>query len=112
MQLPNANRAVISESKTSDYLFDAQHKDNGGKWRLFQALGYTQANWQQFETDVRQQHLILDDIEVQPNDYARRFRIDGELRGPLGSARIRTTWAIPFGTDVPHLTSAYQVRQR
>jgi uncharacterized protein DUF6883 len=109
--LPNADRAIISESKTRGYLFNPDHPDNGGKWRLFQALGYGQENWREFADDVKEQHLILDSTEVGRNDFARLFLIEGDLQGPIGSARIRTTWAIPFGTDVPVLTSAYRVRR-
>ena len=111
MRLPNADEAIIAERKLGAYLLDLSAKD-ASKARLFAALGYTQDNWQQFEADIRSQHLTRDAVEVAPNEFGRRWRIEAELRGPLGSAMIRTTWIILFGEDTPHLTSAYRIRRR
>lgn len=112
MLLPNAADAIIAPEKIRDYLLNPEHAKNRGKWRLFEALGYTRSNWPVLEADIREQHLVLDAEEVEPNAYARRYRIEGELKGPIGRARIRTTWAIPHETGVPRLTSAYRVKRR
>ena len=111
MKLPNADRAIVPEAKLRDYLLSPWHREGKSKARLFRALGYSQDNWQQLEADIRAQHLTQDAIEVAPDDFGRRWRIEAPLRGPSGSARIVTVWMIPTGREEPSFVTAYQARR-
>jgi hypothetical protein len=107
MLLPNALVATIPRPKLHDYVLDEAHTDNQGKAALFRALGYSQANWEQFAEDIRAQHLTQDAIYEGPGRWGEMWRIEAVLSGPFGSARIRTVWIIPFGTDQPRFVTAY-----
>jgi len=58
--LPNADQAIIPAEKLRDYLLNPDHPNNGGKARLYAALCYTAANWEDLAEDLRQQHLRFD----------------------------------------------------
>jgi hypothetical protein len=110
MRLPNADRAIIPEAKLRDYILNPDHARNQGKARLFMALGYSRQDWARLETDIRQQHLAADAIELTKNDYGRKWAIEAPLRGPNGEATIRTVWIVDFQSGVPRLLTAYRVR--
>jgi hypothetical protein len=54
MILSNIERVVIPAEKLRNYALNEMHRDNGGKARLFAALGYTQANWERMAQDIRE----------------------------------------------------------
>lgn len=109
MPFPNADRAIIPEAKLREYLLNPRGR-SPSQARLFAGLAYTAENWRLLDADIRSQHLTQDAREVQRNAFGRRWRIEADLRGPAGVARIRTTWIILNGTDVPRLTSAYRAK--
>jgi hypothetical protein len=106
--LRNADRAIIAPEKLRDYLLDPLHIDNRGKARLFAALGYTRANWEQLESDLRTQHLTKEATFGRKTEHGDRYRIVAVLRGPRGSANIRSIWQYDIGSDLPRFISAYQ----
>ena len=106
MILPNAAHAVIPPEKLRDYLLNPDHPENGGKARVFAALGYTAANWEELAEDLRQQHVSLD-AEEQLHPFWTRYIIAGRLQGPKGSANIRSVWQIDSGSQIPRLITAY-----
>jgi hypothetical protein len=105
--LTNVQSTIILPEKM-DYILNAEHPENGGKARLFAALGYTQENWEQLASDLRTQHLILDAQEVEPTRHGRKFEIVGLLRGPKGFANILSVWIIRWGEDFPRFVTAYR----
>ena len=72
MLLPNAERAEIDPQKLHGYLLSSTHPVGRFKARFFAALGYTAERWQQFEADLRAQHLTQ---EAQPGESMR----DGQI---------------------------------
>ena len=105
--LRNADRAIIEPQKLRDYLFVAEHVDNRGKARLFAALGYARENWQDFDRDLRSQHLTQVASFSRKTPHGDRYRIVAVLQGPRGSANIRSIWQYDLGSDVPRFLSAY-----
>jgi hypothetical protein len=57
VRLPGADGAHIDPQKLHGYLLSTSHPVGRFKARFFAALGYTAAIWQQFEADLRAQHL-------------------------------------------------------
>ncbi len=110
MPFRNASAAVIRESKTRGYVLNEGHTKNGGKARFFAALGFTPDNWQDFEAALREQHLTQDAFEAGVNAVGRKWIIEAELKGPKGSARIRSVWFVPFDGDTPSFVTAYPDR--
>ena len=106
MRLENSARSRVGLSKVI-YLVDPEHPKNGGKARLFNALGYHQDNWEQLDKDLREQHLVLDAEEVERTIHGRKYAITGILQGPTGNANMLSVWIIRWEEDFPRFVTAY-----
>jgi hypothetical protein len=108
VKVPNAEKAVIATEKLCNYLLNPAHRRGGSKARVLLSLGYSIANWQQLDADLRVQHLTAD-IECQEeSEYGDRFEIVAPLIGPNSrSILFRSIWQIDSGTDYPRLITIY-----
>jgi hypothetical protein len=76
-------------------------------------MGYTVANWQQLESDIREQHLTQPAQPGQPSPYGRKYTITAALQGPRGLARqVTTVWIIRPGNDVAELVTIEPASRR
>lgn len=108
MTLPNADRAVIKGTKLFDYLLSNSHPVGRFKAKFFANLGYSQENWQRFETDLRNQHLTRPATLVGTTGHGRKYEIRAILNGPNGRAsEVVSAWIIRNGEDVPRFVTAY-----
>lgn len=109
MKLPNADNAIIAPEKLRDYLLNCDHRRGGSKAKLLLTMGYQSDQWQQLETDVRQQHLAADVDIVKQNNYGTTYEIAAALKGPSRRDPIlfRSIWQIDFGTNLPRLITMY-----
>jgi len=107
--IPNAQQAIIAPEKFGRYLLlTARSK---GKSRFFAALGYTRDNWTEFETALREQHLILDAEEVDDTQWGKMYAIVGPITGPSGEqANVRSIWIIRTGEETPRFVTAYRAK--
>jgi len=91
MKLPGD--AIISSEKLTHYLLVPQER--GDKSAYLAKAGYTQANPEQLEHDIRTQMLALDAIFVETNRFGRVYEIRGCLRGPNQvRLALRSIWMI------------------
>lgn len=108
MLLPNAERAEIDPQKLHGYLLSSTHPVGRFKARFFAALGYTAERWQQFEADLRAQHLTQ---EAQPGESMRDgqiYTIRAILKGPTGqTAVVLSVWFVPVSGTTPRFVTAY-----
>jgi hypothetical protein len=111
VRIPNAETAVIEAAKVRDYLLNPDYPDNRGKARLFAALGYERADYERFVEDLRTQHLTMDALQTGSTEHGEYWRIEAPLRGPRGSARIRSIWEIRRSASAPRLITAYRTRR-
>ena len=79
MKLPNADKAVIEESKVKDYLLALDHRRGSGKAKLLYSLGYDVGNWQQLRDDLIRQHLIADVVEQRTTAWGQRYDVVAHL---------------------------------
>lgn len=113
MILPNQEKALIAPAKLRDYLLSMSSEKGRGKAIFFARLGYTDANWEDLEADLRSQILPLDADEVEANRYVRKFMIRGRLKGPTGNeGNIVSLWGIDRGTERPRFLTAYPDRTK
>ena len=109
MKVPNAENAIIAAEKLRDYLLNIEHRRGGSKAKLLLSMGYQVDQWQQLETDLRQQHLAADVDRVKENDYGTTYEIVAGLKGPSRRDPIlfRSIWQIDFVTDYPRLITMH-----
>jgi hypothetical protein len=105
--LKNADRAIIEPEKLRDYLLDPGNAQNGGKAEALFRMGYTRENWQRLESDLRDQHLILeatfDDVTI----YGIQYVVVAPINGPARRANMKSVWQYDVGSEVPRLITAY-----
>ena len=108
MRLPNADPAVIEPQKLHGYLRSPSHPVGRFKARFFTALGYAAERWQDFESDLRTQHLTQDAELSDSMPDGRLFTIRAILNGRNSqSAIVPSVWFVPAVGGVPHFVTAY-----
>jgi len=108
MKLPAAERAVIELAKIRDYLLSTSHPVGRFKAPFFASLGYTNANWNRLQEDLRDLAISGDAALGKYCPYGQKYEIRGTLRGPSGkSAEVLTVWIVLFGGDVPQFVTAF-----
>ena len=104
MKIPNRDRAIIEQTKITEYLLNTQHKRGGSKAKMLLQFGYSLENWQQLESDLRQFHLNADVDIVKETAYGVRYEVRAALITPTSKQLfVRTVWQIDKGTDLPRL---------
>jgi Domain of unknown function (DUF6883) len=108
VQLPNADRAVIEPQKLHGYLLSTTHPVGRFKARFFNALGYTADRWQEFEADLRVQHLAQDAEPSESMPDGQLFTIRAILNGRNGqTAIVLSVWFVPSSGGAPRFVTAY-----
>lgn len=82
--LPNAEQARIDPRKLRDYALNPQHPSGRYKTAFFAQMGYTAANWQRLEHDIREQHLAQPAEPGQPSLFGSKYTITAPLQGAAG----------------------------
>ena len=108
MIVPNADKAIVDEAKTVQYLLNPAHPENGGKAEFFLSLGFSAARWHILAAALRRicvSGTVSTSIE---SVHGSKYVADGVLEGPgQRSGRIRTVWIIDQGMIIPRLVTAY-----
>lgn len=106
MKLHNFERAIISKEKLLNYLLSSAHPVGQFKAKFFRSLGYTNENWMQLESDIRE--VLKNDATVKENsEFGQKYEVVGILNGPLKPANIVTAWIILNNDEVPCFITAY-----
>jgi hypothetical protein len=107
-RLPHAENAQIDSRKLTDYALNPDHPVGRNKARVFESTtGFTRHN---HESLLRQLHQ---GIREQPaelgraDQYGQRYTVDIPVRGPTGSATVRTGWLLESGSSAPRLLTLY-----
>jgi hypothetical protein len=107
VKLPHPEKAVVPRDKMEAYLLSPVHTVGRHKAAFFNALGYTQADWQRLQQDIGA--LVPRDAErVAETDYGTKYEIRATLAGPNGrTAAIVTAWIVLNAEDFPRFITAY-----
>ena len=92
MKLPHHDSVRIDIRKVRDYLLSPVHPVGRFKARVFKALGFDVTTVDAFVAEVRRIASEGDVSEVEDFEFGRKYTVPGELRGPIGSARVLTVW--------------------
>jgi len=98
--------AIIAPEKLRDYILSPTHSDGCAKATYLGMLGYVQNDWEQLESDLRQQVLSCDAQPGRPSPYGKKYEIVAQLTGPNGkTAWVRTIWIVVHGETAPRFVT-------
>lgn len=107
MKMPGGDAAIVDRQKLTGYCLNPEHPRGKHKARVFATLGFTAGN----ADDLRAALLTAAaraEAQPAPSDrFGDRYVIEFEVRGPLGSGVIRSTWIVRRGGTAPRLTSRF-----
>jgi hypothetical protein len=110
MDLPNAENAVVDIAKLRDYCLSEDHLRGRHKARVFAAsLGLTADHAVELQAALLQAAKAEDATATDGDEYGQRYVVDFTMKGPVGEARVRSSWIVSTGEDFPRLTSCYVI---
>jgi len=107
MKLPNGERAIVDRRKLEEYCLNPHHPRGRNKARVFASVGIGQA-----DSEVLREALLLAARSSEaerggPSPYGQRYTVDFDLVRPVRRVRVRSTWIVRVGEDLPRLTSCF-----
>ena len=107
MKLPNGGRAIVDRRKLQEYCLNTDHPRGRNKARVFASFGIRQA-----DAEVLREALLgaARHADARPgiaNPYGQRYMVDFDLVRQARTVRVRSTWIVRIGEDLPRLTSCY-----
>jgi hypothetical protein len=113
MNLPNLSRAVISQTKLTNYLLNPYHLYGRHKATFFISFGFLADSWEALASALLRHAAEHELAAVEETPFGMRYTIEGELTAPDGrTPEVRVVWYIRDGEDVPRLVTAYPIRRR
>jgi hypothetical protein len=101
-----ARSAAIPGHKLRDYVLALKHPDGRSKAEYLGLLGYSQAEFEKLEADLRAQILSREAQPGRASPYGQKYEILGPLTGPNGNtAWVRTIWIILTGETAPRFVT-------
>lgn len=108
-RIPRYGKAVVTTGKVS-YLL-SQERSNG-KWKLFNALGYTEENPEELQHDLREGLKNNGGEELIKTETGEHvYNVVMEL-GRTSKADVLTVWQIDREGDNPRFITAYKAKKR
>jgi hypothetical protein len=107
MRLPNGERAIVDIRKLEEYCLSSQHPRGRNKARVFASVGIREADAEELQTYLL---AAASSAEARPgtaSPYGQRYVIDFDLIRHGRTVRIRSSWIVRVGEDLPCLTSCY-----
>jgi Domain of unknown function (DUF6883) len=108
VRLPNPELAVVDLAKIQDYCLNPGHPFGRHKARVFASvLGITREQAGFLRNALLKAAVEEEAILGVGDAYGRRYVLDFLLGGPLGKAKVRSSWIVRTGESFPRLTSCY-----
>jgi hypothetical protein len=108
MKLPNAENAIIADSKVRDYLLSFEHPVGRSKATFFASLGFVRDQWEL----LRDQLLALSrasEAKLGENiGFGQKYVLRGMIQGPNGrTASVKTVWIVKVDGGAPEFVTAF-----
>jgi hypothetical protein len=107
MKLPNGEQAVVDIEKLRAYCLNPQHSRGRHKARVFASVGIHESDAEELRTALLRAARTAEARLGLLNSYGQRYIIDFEMVRQNRAMRIRSSWIILTGQDLPRLTSCY-----
>jgi len=107
MKLPGGDSAIVDIQKLTGYCLNPEHPRGKHKARVFATLGFTVDNADQLREALLAAAAHAEAQPGQSDRFGDRHVIVFEIRGPLASGIVRSTWIVRRGETSPRLTSCF-----
>ena len=107
MKLPNGERAIVDIRKLQDYCLNSQHPHGRHKARVFASVGIRQTEAEELRKAMLDAAGSAEAHLGAANPYGQRYVVDFDFIRQKRMTRIRSTWIVRIGEDLPRLTSCY-----
>jgi hypothetical protein len=107
MKLPHGDRAIVDIQKLSGYCLNPDHHRGKNKARVFASIGFRLADAAELREAILRAAVSEEAQPGPSSEYGQRFVLDFDMSRFARAIRIRTTWIIREGEEVPRLTSCY-----
>lgn len=107
MKLPNGEHAIVDMRKLLEYCLNPQHPRGRNKARVFASLGIREADAEELRQALIAAAARIDAEAGAASIHGQRYVIDFQLHRQGRMVRIRSTWIVRMGEDLPRLTSCY-----
>ena len=107
MKLPNGEHAIVDIRKLLEYCLNSHHPRGRNKARVFASVGIREADAEELRTALLAAAVGAEAELGVANVYGQRFIVDFDLLRPGRGLRIRSTWIVRTGDNLPRLTSCY-----
>jgi hypothetical protein len=107
MKLPNGALAVVDIRKLRAYCLSPHHPRGRSKARVFASVGIREGDAEELRTALLQAARSAEAQLGRSDAYGRRYAVDFELDRVGRIVKIRSTWIVLTGQDLPRMTSCY-----
>jgi hypothetical protein len=108
MKLPNGEYAIVTLAKLRDYSLNLEHDTGKHKARVFlSALGLKTIDAEWFREKLLEQAATAEVTPKAPTRFGDLYVLDFELRRAEKAAKVRSTWIILKGEQVPRLVPCF-----
>jgi hypothetical protein len=107
VKLPNGKRAIVDIRKLFGYCLNPQHPRGRNKARVFASVGVRDTDAELLRSALLSAAINAEAEVGVANVYGQRYIVDFDLVRPEGVVRIRSTWIVRAGEELPRLTSCY-----
>ena len=108
MKLPNGDRAILDVRKLTEYCLNPDHPRGQHKARVFYSiLGLSKADSGFLQQRLLEGATTLDCIELNHDNFGKRYQIDIDLAFRGKSAVIRSLWIIKLDEDFPRFVTCF-----
>jgi hypothetical protein len=106
MRLPNGDRGTVDIRKLAESCLDTHHPRGRNKARVFAAVGIHQA-----DAEILRDALLsaARNADAQPgtaNPFGQRYVVDFDLVRKRKTVKVRSTWIVRIGEDLPRRTGS------
>jgi hypothetical protein len=107
MRLPNGDRAIVDSRKLQEYCLNPQHTRGRHKAKVFASIGIHQADAEELRAALIAAARTAEARMGIGSPYGQRYIVDFDLVRQDRTVKIRSTWIVRIGEDLPRLTSCY-----
>ena len=95
--------------KLRDYCLNPHHPRGRHKARVFASVGIQQSDAEKLRSALLWAALHCEAESAPPSPYGRRYVVDFDYPVADRPVKIRSTWIVRMGTEIPCLTSCYVI---